>query len=207
MGRSDSHPGLSQFLAEPELAAAAAGVGLPCCVVFLADVPSPLPRRTRRTGLFGAFDGPLHATAAAFPFSQQGRHPRGFVSRPARRSPLLRPICLLSRQLRPFDVGSFSRFVASSTVPTATGWNQQPPGRDFHPLENDTFARHWTGPNTLIIETFMELCPENTNIEFPFFSFRIRRCSIWVGANASAPSDAGSRDHEMGGCPRLIPCV
>ena len=32
--------------------------GLPCCVVFLANVPSPLPRRTRRGGLFGAFDGP-----------------------------------------------------------------------------------------------------------------------------------------------------
>ena len=51
-------------------------VGLPCCVVLLADVLSPLPRRTRRTGLFGAFKRSLHATAAAFPHYPRGRHPR-----------------------------------------------------------------------------------------------------------------------------------
>ena len=49
--RLPSRPVLS--LAGVQLAAAAAGMGLPCCVVFLADVPSPLPRRTRRSGLFG----------------------------------------------------------------------------------------------------------------------------------------------------------
>ena len=59
---------------------------------------------------------------------------------------LFRPICLLSRRLRPFDVGSFSRFVASSTVPTATGWNDQLPGRDLHPLKHDTFARRTDSP-------------------------------------------------------------
>ena len=75
MSRSDSHHGLIQSLAEPELAAAATAMGLPCCVVFLADVPSPLPRRTRRTGLFGAFDSPLYATAAAFPHYPRGRRP------------------------------------------------------------------------------------------------------------------------------------
>ncbi len=47
--------------------------------------------------------------------------------------------------MRPFDIRSFSRFVTSSTVPTATGWNNQPPGRDLHPLENDTFARRTVG--------------------------------------------------------------
>ena len=46
-----------------------------------------------------------------------------FVSRPARRSLLLRPACLLSRLERPVDIESFSRFVASSSVPTATGRN------------------------------------------------------------------------------------
>ena len=126
---------------DPSLAAAAAGVGLPCCVIFLADVPSPLPRRTRRTRLFGASDSPLYATAAAFPLSQRGRRPLGIVSRPARRSLLLRPVCLLSHHVVTLFVRSFSRFVTSSTVPTATGWNDQPPGRDSHPLENDTFAR------------------------------------------------------------------
>jgi hypothetical protein len=33
-----------------------AAAGITCCVTFLADVPSPLPRRTRRTGLFGALN-------------------------------------------------------------------------------------------------------------------------------------------------------
>jgi hypothetical protein len=62
MGRSDSHPGPVSPSRAPELAAAAAATdGSPVLrCVFLADVPSPLPRRTRRTGLFGAFDGPLH---------------------------------------------------------------------------------------------------------------------------------------------------
>ena len=72
--RLPSRPDLTR--AGVQLAAAAARMGLPCCVIFLADVPSPLPRRTRRTGLFGAFDGPLHATAATFPHYPRGRRPR-----------------------------------------------------------------------------------------------------------------------------------
>jgi hypothetical protein len=142
MGRSDSRHG-------PACPSRASGwrryvasmAGLPCCVVLLAGVPSPLPRRTRGAGLFEAFDGPLHATAAAFPFSQQGRRPREVVSRPIRRSLLLRPACSRSHHVVTLYVRSFSRFVASSTVPTASGWNNQSPGRDFHPLNNDTFAR------------------------------------------------------------------
>ena len=141
MGRSDSRHG-------PAHPSRAAGwclgttlTGLPCCVVFSADVPSPLPRRTRRTGLFWALDGPCECDSGGLPSLSARSASARFVSRPARRSPLLRPVCLLSRPGRPFDIESFSRFVASSTVPTATGWDNQLPGRDFHPLENDTFAR------------------------------------------------------------------
>ena len=41
--------------------------------------------------------------------------------------------------MRPFDIRSFSRFVASSTVPTGTGRNNQLPGRDHYPLETNAF--------------------------------------------------------------------
>ena len=137
--RLPSRPDLS--LAGVQLAAAATGVGLPCCVIFLADVPSPLPRRTRRTGLFGAFDGPLYATAAAFPLCPRGRHPHGIVSRPARRSVLLRPICLLSRLCDPFTSEASADSLPPRLFRLLPGGTNNLPGRDFHPLENDTFSR------------------------------------------------------------------
>jgi hypothetical protein len=43
-------------------------------------------------------------------------------------------------------IEGFSRFVASSTASTATGWNNQIPGRDLHPLKIDTFARRTVIP-------------------------------------------------------------
>ena len=67
-------------------------MGLPCCFALLADVPSPLPRRTRRGRLFGAFDGPC--TRRRRPSLYPARSASAtVVSRPARRSLLLRPVC------------------------------------------------------------------------------------------------------------------
>jgi len=86
----------------------------------------------------------LECDGGGLPSLSRGRLPLDIVSRPARRSLFLRSICLLGRLVRPIDIGSFSRFVTSSTVPTATGWNNQPPGRVFHPLDYDTFARRTT---------------------------------------------------------------
>jgi hypothetical protein len=60
-------------------------------------------------------------------------------SRLTQRSLTLRPACSLSRLLRPFDIESLSRFVTSSSVPTATGWNN-PTSRA------GTFTRWRTAP-------------------------------------------------------------
>ena len=83
----------------------------------LSHMPSPLPRRNRWVPM--SFASP---TAAAFPELQAGRLPhypfRGLLSvhctlRPARsRSPL-----------RTLYTRSFDRFVTSTAVPIATGWD------------------------------------------------------------------------------------
>ena len=116
-------------------------LGLPCCARSpcrhaVATTPAD-PQRP------GCSRGSHHwnVAAAAFPIAPQGRHPHCFVSGPARRSLALRPACSLNRLQRPFDIASFSRFVTSSSVATATGWNNQLPGRDLHPQENDAFSR------------------------------------------------------------------
>ena len=142
MGPSDSRPGPacpSRASGWGSLATTAAG--LPCCRCSPcrhAVVTTPAdPRPTRCScgsrhvlGLGGGLPSCTARSASA-----------SVVSGPARRSLTLRPAGLLSRLQRPVDVESFSRFVTSSTVPTATGRNNQLPGRDSHPLENRTFSR------------------------------------------------------------------
>src|SRR5687768_15121325 len=86
MGRSDSHTGPGQVLADTALGGCRRRSGSPVlrrppCRRAVATTPADPSHRVVR-----AFDGPLMATAAAFPFCPQGRHPLGFVSRPARRS-------------------------------------------------------------------------------------------------------------------------
>lgn len=106
---------------------------------------SPLPRRTRGVLVVPPYSRP-DVRASVFhggglPPWTTGSASASFVSRLTRRSLTLRPACSLSRLERPFDIGSLSRFVTSSPVPTATGWNNQFPGRDSHPLENSAFPR------------------------------------------------------------------
>ena len=61
-------------------------------------------------------------TAAAFPVSQAGRLPHCAFSRPAQRS-LLVTAYALAESNGPFSIRSFDRFVTSTAVPIATGWN------------------------------------------------------------------------------------
>ncbi len=160
MGRSDSHPGPacpSRASAGWPLAAALAPSPPPpggvsrVASVLLADMPSrsgprlgrPHSRRTRGaigcSTLFSPRPG-LDLHGGGLPPCTAGSASASFVSRPARRSRVLRPAGSLSRLQRPVDIESFSRFVASSAVPTAAGRNNQLPGRDSHPLKNSAFS-------------------------------------------------------------------
>lgn len=115
---------------------------------LLAGMPSrsgsrlgrPHSRRTRAasgcSALFSPRPGLGLSTAAAFPFTPQGRRPRALF-----RGLLGVHVCYAEPPWRPFGIESFSRFVACSSVPTAAGRNNQLPGRDFHPLKNSAFAR------------------------------------------------------------------
>ena len=83
----------------------------------LSHMPSPLPRRNRWVP--ASFASP---TAAAFPVMQAGRLPhrpfRGLLSVHC----TLRPVRSRS-PLRTLYTRSFDRFVTSTAVPIATGWN------------------------------------------------------------------------------------
>ncbi len=162
MSPSDSHPG-------PACPSRASGWGGWCRVqprtrppagwvsrvasVLLADMPSRSgsrlgrlhPRRTRGTRRCSALFSPRREGLAfhggGLPPCTAGSASASFVSRPARRSRVLRPACLLSHLKRPFDIGSLSRFAftlparspSPSSVPTATGWNSKLPGRGLSP--------------------------------------------------------------------------
>ena len=91
-----------------------APLSLPTC-------PRHYPGGPRRSD--GSWRGHDSRPASAFPFAPQGRPPHLFVSRLARRSLTLRPVGLPSRLAAALFIRSFSRFVASSTVPMATGRN------------------------------------------------------------------------------------
>ena len=64
----------------------------------------------------------LPLVAAAFSLSWRDRLPRSLFSGPARRS-LRVTACMLAESLRTLFSECFSCFVASTTVPSATGWN------------------------------------------------------------------------------------
>ena len=64
----------------------------------------------------------LPLVAAAFSLSWRDRLPHSLFSGPARRS-LRVTACMLAESLRTLFSECFSRFVASTTVPSATGWN------------------------------------------------------------------------------------
>jgi hypothetical protein len=78
--------------------------------------------------------------SSAFPESQAGRllhHPfRGLLSVHSRYG---LQTCQVANAT--FCTGGFSSFVASTTAPIATGWNEPVPGRDFHPLWISAFSR------------------------------------------------------------------
>ena len=83
----------------------------------LSHMPSPLPRRNR--WVLSSFASP---TAAAFPEIQAGRLPhcpfRGLLSVHCTLRPMRSP-----SPLRTLYTRSFDRFVSSTAVPIATGWN------------------------------------------------------------------------------------
>jgi len=113
--------------------------------VFLANMPSPLPRRTREalgcSALFSPRRGGLGLHSGGLPPWTAGSASASFVSRPARRSHSLRPAGLLSRLTRPVDIESFSRFVTSSSVPTATGWNNPTSRAGLSPAGKQRLSR------------------------------------------------------------------
>ena len=84
----------------------------------LSHMPSPLPRRNRlvRPSLASPNGGGLppdeDGSASALPFS-----------RPAQRSLHVTAYALAESLTDPFTPECFSRFVTSTTVPIATGWN------------------------------------------------------------------------------------
>jgi len=111
-------------------------------------MPSPLPRRTRAIlGCSCASPGTwIDGRGGGLPFdtARSASASGGFGTCSAftfALSGIITACRFAEPPLRPFDIRSFNRFVASSTVPTATGRNNQLPGRDFHPLTNDTFSR------------------------------------------------------------------
>jgi len=90
----------------------------PCCVYFpLSCMPSPISRRTHRLRFapFTCDSGLPHYVAG----SASALH----FSRPAQRSLVLRPACS-PNPIRTLYTGGFSRFVASTTAPIATGWSE-----------------------------------------------------------------------------------
>lgn len=60
-------------------------------------------------------------------------------SRPARRSPLLRPICLLNRQRDSLSSEASGELLPPRLSRLLPGGTINLPGRDFHPLEHNTF--------------------------------------------------------------------
>ena len=145
MGRSDSHPGLtcpsrafSWRLPPPGWVSRVALSSLRTCRRHYPGGPvAPYCSQ--------AFDGPWHAAAAAFPQRPRGRHPHGSFSRPARRSLAVTAHLLAESPARFVDVGSFSRFVASSAVPTATGWNNQLSRTGLSPAGTQRLSRRTDG--------------------------------------------------------------
>jgi hypothetical protein len=92
----------------------------PCCHRSpFANMPSPLPRRTRAVLLSLS-----SCTMSAFPVLKPGRHSHRLVSGLAQYSFALRP----ARSLTPFSgafyIEGFGRFVASAPASTASGWSE-----------------------------------------------------------------------------------
>ena len=79
------------------------------------------------------------------------------VSRPAQRSLMLWPARSPSRLATLYTESSDS-FVASAAVSIATGWSEQVPGRELHPLKSSAFSRRTLAPtDTLKHGNFLPL--------------------------------------------------
>jgi hypothetical protein len=89
------------------------------CPISCADMLSPLPRWDWR---LGSVRSP-GSSSSGLPRALGGSAPTLMVSRPARRSLTLRPVCLRDR-LAVLCIEGFGDFVTSTAAPIATGWSE-----------------------------------------------------------------------------------
>jgi hypothetical protein len=126
MGRSDSHPGLSQSLAGTEFGGCRHRNGSPVlrhlpCRRAVATTPADPSHRIVR-----GFRRPFVCNGGGLPPLSAGSASTWFILEACSAFTAVTAHLLAESPARLVDVGSFSRFVTSSTVPTATGWNNQP---------------------------------------------------------------------------------
>jgi hypothetical protein len=130
MDLSDFSGGPACALAGVRLGHAPTAGDLPCCVVPpCADMPSPLPRWERKIDKVA----PAGPCIVGLPHPFAGSAPTTLVSRPARRSLVLRPACSRSRPWRPFaSEASVSSLPPSPPRLLPAGANQLPGGNCTH---------------------------------------------------------------------------
>jgi hypothetical protein len=125
--RHPRRPGLS--LASSQLIQLQSPLGLPVLpLVPFACMPSPLPRQLGRK-LF----------ARNLPPHRPSPSPRRvgtciMIFEACSAFTHVTACTLAESSSRPFYIGGFSSFVASTAAPIATGWNEPVPGWDSHPL-------------------------------------------------------------------------
>jgi hypothetical protein len=143
--------------------------GFPCCIGLpRVCMLSPIPRPNRRVHI--SLSSP---TMAAFPDFWAGRLPRyvfrGLLSVHSRYGLHTCQVTYMTLYTR-----GFSRFVASTAAPIATGWSDLA-GRDSHPLRNRAFARRTKNRALRICRANLSPMEQQSQL-----AFATPKCCIWT---------------------------